>query len=57
MRTIEGITPLEKAFHLANAMREACGGVWVIQAAADRFTIECSISTLSGVSRANERIW
>jgi hypothetical protein len=29
MRTIEDMTPLEKAFHLANAMRAACGGVWV----------------------------
>ena len=57
MLTIEGVTPLDRAFHLANAMREACGGVWVIQEADDHFTIECSKSALSGASRTNKRIW
>jgi hypothetical protein len=44
-----------KALFLANAMRDACRGMWgESKAEADRFTIECSRSTLSGVLRADE---
>jgi hypothetical protein len=55
MRINEGMTPVEKTLLLANAMRDACGGVWVIKADADRFTIECSRDTLSGYARADTR--